>query len=134
MITKALPISIVAFIFSILSANCAEYSPPKYKDDAFQFAKAMYSELLQFKGDKEFHHRGFSKAEPVTKYSLWHEALNAVRAKLTAEQQRNLIFKHDFDFGDVAGLAVAYMNSKGQETDYTRSKCKQLDTAFSLKK
>lgn len=134
MTTKTLSLLLLILTFSTSVAHCEGYSPPKYEGDAFGFSKAMYLELIGFKDDAEFHARGFSKAQPITTYSQWQEALNAARDKMTDEQKRLLAVQHCFSIEDIAALAIEYMNSKGKETDITKYRRNELDATFDLKR
>jgi len=89
-------------------------------------AKSLYDELIEFKDDEAFHIRGFIKSEPMTKYALWKDKVDALSQKSGQE----FTSRYQISMNDILGVGIGYMLYKGEEPEYNKSKNQKLKEAF----
>jgi len=73
--------------------------------------KKLYYELMEFKGDAEFHRVGFGTC---CKYKKWQLKVEALRNNKTLKMIDKIAV------GDLLMLGLEYMRTKGKENDYTK--------------
>lgn len=73
--------------------------------------KKLYYELMEFKGDAEFHRVGFGVC---CKYKKWQLKVEALR------NNKTLTMIDKIAVGDLLMLGLEYMKTKGKENDYTK--------------
>ena len=73
--------------------------------------KKLYYELMEFKGDAEFHRVGFGVC---CKYKKWQLKVEALR------NNKTLTMLEKIAVGDLLMLGLEYMKTKGKENDYTK--------------
>lgn len=78
-----------------------------------QKVRVLFNSLMEFKGKSDFHNYGFGVGY---KYNKW---LRDVQ-ELKNTPEANLLLKYGFVVGDLEMLGLEYLESKGQETEYTR--------------
>lgn len=85
-------------------------------DEALKKAKdeirELFTELLTFKNDNDFHTNGFGQG---SKYNSW---LTNVQ-NMKNDKTQKLLIRLGFVPGDLEMLGFEYLKSKGQETDYS---------------
>jgi hypothetical protein len=92
--------------------------------DLKEEVRRLYSSLLSFKDDQYFHTYGFGIGY---KYNQW---LNDVE-KLEDQSRQNDIYFPEFSVGDLKGLGLEYLKTKGRESDYTRWVRRRLESGLS---
>lgn len=85
--------------------------------------KALYDELMEIKESNTFKQYGFSEAGP---HKDW---LKKVK-DFTPEEGQRLMRAYGMVPGDIEMLGMEYVESKCEETDFTKSKRKELDELF----
>lgn len=85
--------------------------------------KALYDELMEMKGSNTFKNYGFSEAGP---HKDW---LKKVK-DFTPEEGQRLMRAYGMVPGDIEMLGMEYVKSRCEETDFTKSKRKELDELF----
>lgn len=85
--------------------------------------KALYDELMEIKESNTFKQYGFSEASP---HKDW---LKKVK-DFTPEEGQRLMRAYGMVPGDIEMLGMEYVESKREETDFTKSKRKELDELF----
>lgn len=85
--------------------------------------KALYDELMEIKESNTFKQYGFSEASP---HKDW---LKKVK-DFTPEEGQRLMRAYGMVPGDIEMLGMEYVESKCEETNYTKSKRKELDELF----
>ena len=85
--------------------------------------KALYDELMDLKWRYTFKHYGFSEESP---HKDW---LKKVK-DFTPEEGKRLMRAYGMVPGDIEMLGMEYVESKCEETDFTKSKRKELDELF----
>tara|TARA_R110001592_G_scaffold58212_4_gene176602 strand:+ start:327 stop:1067 length:741 start_codon:yes stop_codon:yes gene_type:complete len=95
-------------------------------EKSFTEFKSLYGELSQFKNDADFKKFGFGKGG---KYSEW---LDKVR-KFKQNPDSKLLLKKGVLIGELEQLGIAYVGSKGKETEVTKTFNKIFSDAVSDK-
>ena len=85
--------------------------------------KALYEELLEMKGRYTFNHYGFSEASP---HKDWLKKVQ----KFTPEESQRLMRAYGIVPGDIKMLGLEYVSSRCEETEFTKSKRKELEELF----
>lgn len=85
--------------------------------------KALYDELMELKGRYTFKHYGFSEASP---HKDWLKKVQ----KFTPEESQRLMRAYGIVPGDIEMLGMEYVESRCEETDFTKSKRKELEELF----
>jgi len=116
---------IVKSLTAIVGLQAALLSSPSYAWD-LEDLKPLYLELLEFKDTTEFKKLGFAPASP---HHDWLDRVNEFRNDKKSNQ--DLYFAHGFGAGDLSGLGLEYVTSKGVETDHSRYLREKMDAAFS---
>lgn len=75
--------------------------------------ESLYNELLSFKNKADFREFGFGTGGP---YNKWLKNVE----NLKNNPDSKLLLKKGLLFGDLEQLGIAYVNSKGKETDFTK--------------
>lgn len=88
--------------------------------------KTLYAELLVFKDKSDFKKYGFGQGGT---YNRW---LNDVQA-LKKNPDSKLLLQKDVVAGELEQLGLAYVSSKGQETEVTKNFNKSFSSAISSK-
>lgn len=101
----------IGLIFILLiSVSCLIAQSPR--DDLFKEFKSLYLEMKNFKNSSDFKKYGFAKSGP---YSSW-----LIRAKnLKNHPDANSLLRKGFVAGELEALGLAYVSSKGRETETT---------------
>lgn len=86
--------------------------------------KNLYNKLMSFKDSRDFHFYGFGEGGD---FNGWYKAAH----NFTKEDDLHLMQTYGFVSGDILTLGQEYVSSKGQETDYSRQKRKELEQIFS---
>ncbi len=92
------------------------------EQEAVAEARALYEELLSFKGSKQFADMGFGAGNPQT--HAWMKK---------AERMSNELENTDFSImlkiapGDMIQLGLAYLKTGGAENDFTRNRREELE-------
>jgi hypothetical protein len=92
--------------------------------EVFSKTKKLYIELMEFKGNKEFHNVGFGQC---CKYYKWLQKVKAI-----SNNDARKLLKYGFVPGDIEMLAREYKRSKGKETNYSKDMNRRLRTVFNL--
>jgi len=85
--------------------------------------KELYDELKQIKGQKDFKQFGFGEGGP---YKDWIKKVNL----FSKEESIRLMRAYGIVAGDLEMLGLEYAASKGEETDFSRTKTKELEELF----
>ena len=85
--------------------------------------KALYDELMELKGRYTFKHYGFSEESP---HKDWLKKVQ----KFTPEESLRLMRAYGIVPGDIEMLGMEYVESRCEETDFTKSKRKELEELF----
>lgn len=85
--------------------------------------KALYDELMEIKESNTFKQYGFSGASP---HKDWLKKVKDI----TPEEGQRLMRAYGMVPGDIEMLGMEYVESKCEETDFTKSKRKELDELF----
>ena len=85
--------------------------------------KALYEELMELKGRYTFKHFGFSEESP---HKDWLKKVQ----KFTPEESQRLMRAYGIVPGDIEMLGMEYVESRCEETDFTKSKRKELEELF----
>ena len=136
-IVNILLILFIALSFYALYASIRDGSKKPAKDTTYQGNKAyrsgtalpentdprltdlkeevrrLYNSLLSFKDDQYFHAYGFGIGY---KYNKW---LIDVERLEDQSRQKDIYFL-EFSVGDLKGLGLEYLKTKGRESDYTK--------------
>ena len=88
--------------------------------------KTLYSELLEFKEKSDFKNYGFGQGGP------YHEWLTKVK-DLKENPDSKLLLQKSVVAGELEQLGLAYVSSKGKETEVTKSFNKFFSDAISSK-
>ncbi|MFG0275175.1 MAG: hypothetical protein ACF8QF_08960 [Phycisphaerales bacterium] len=91
---------------------------PAHTDAGRQFLKSKLVELDRFRLDSKFHQFGFGAGGP---YNSW---LRSVESKQNA---RDFSLAERVAIGDLHMLAFEYLNTNGQDNDYTRFAREQIN-------
>lgn len=95
-------------------------------EKAFTEFKSLYGELNGFKNDEDFKKLGFGKGG---KYSEWLEKIR----EFQQNPDSKLLLKKGVLIGELEQLGMAYVNSKGKETEVTKTFNKIFSDAISDK-
>lgn len=85
--------------------------------------KALYDELMEMKGRYTFKHYGFSEESP---HKDWMKKVK----NFTPEESQRLMRAYGIVPDDIEMLGLEYALSKCEETDFSKSKKKELDQLF----
>ncbi|NMM50346.1 hypothetical protein [Marinigracilibium pacificum] len=94
--------------------NVQQNINPQNEDEIFQQFKSLYFELLEFKDDEKFKKYGFSKGGP---YNKWLTKVEEIESNPDSK----LLMKKGILIGELKTLGMTYANSKGEETQVTKS-------------
>jgi len=95
-------------------------------EKAFTEFKSLYGELSGFKNDADFKNLGFGKGG---KYSKWLEKVREFKKNPDSK----LLLKKGVLIGELEQLGMAYVGSKGKETEVTKTFNKIFSDAISDK-
>lgn len=95
-------------------------------EKAFAEFKSLYGELSEFKNDADFKKFGFGKGG---KYSEWLEKVREFKQNPDSK----LLLKKGVLIGELEQLGMAYVSSKGKETEVTKTFNKIFSDAISDK-
>ncbi|RMB57990.1 hypothetical protein EAX61_10225 [Dokdonia sinensis] len=95
-------------------------------EKAFAEFKSLYGELSEFKNDADFKKIGFGKGG---KYSEWLEKVREIKQN----PESKLLLKKGVLIGELEQLGMAYVSSKGKETEVTKTFNKIFSDAISDK-
>ena len=97
------------------------------EDDAVLMRfKNIYSKLLSFKDNPDFHSKGFGEGGD---YHGWYMAVH----NFTKEEDAHLMQVYGIVSGDLLMLGQEYIKSKGKETEYSLGKRNEFERIFSSK-
>lgn len=97
------------------------------EDDAVLMRfKSIYSKLLSFKDNPDFHSKGFGEGGD---YHGWYMAAH----NFTEKDESHLMKTYGIVPGDLLTLGQEYIKSKGNETEYSLGKRNKLERIFSSK-
>jgi len=85
--------------------------------------KALYDELMEIKESNTFKQYGFSEA---SHHKDWLKKVQ----KFTPEEGQRLMRAYGIVPGDIEMLGMEYVESRCEETDFTKSKRKELEELF----
>lgn len=88
--------------------------------------KALYNELIEFKGKEDFKKYGFGEGGP---YNKWLKEVE----KLENNPDSKLLLQKGVVAGELKSLGMEYVSSKGQETEVTKSFNKIFSDAINAK-
>ncbi len=97
---------------SRVGTDLPDNTDPKLSD-LKEEVRRLYNSLLSFKDDQYFHAYGFGIGY---KYNQWLIDVE----KLEDKSRQNELFFSDFSVGDLKGLGLEYLKTKGRESDYTK--------------
>jgi len=90
-------------------------------------AARLYKHLEAFRGTPEFHQFGFGRGGP---FYAWMPAAEKVAEWHGKAGAQDFLANHDCTLGELAALGMAYAESNGRPTDYTRDVDKRLGAAL----
>lgn len=97
------------------------------EDDAVLMRfKNIYSKLLSFKDNPDFHVKGFGEGGD---YHGWYMAAH----NFTEKDESHLMNTYGIVPGDLLMLGQEYIKSKGKETEYSLGKRNEFERIFSAK-
>jgi hypothetical protein len=102
-----------------ISVESTKAKEDTLKQEIISKTKNLYLELIEFKGDDEFHRVGFGAC---CKYNNWLQKVE----KLQNDPNAKLLLQEGVTVGDLQMLGLEYMRSKGKETEYSTFINKEL--------
>lgn len=103
---------IVWFTVILLTIQITKGQNSDSEEKIFAEFKSLYGELLEFKGNNKFKQYGFAIGGP---YNHWLKKVQ----NLKNNPNSKLLIKRGFVVGELETLGLAYVSSKGRETDIT---------------
>ncbi len=103
----------------------AKDKPQVMTAEAREFITAKLKELDGFKTDPKFIKLGFGTGGPYNKWLVAVDERQKAATKPSAE---------GIALGDLSGLGLAYVSSKGQETKFTRFAREEIEKAIAVPK